>query len=219
MIRSKAVRFNMVLPVLLVAILFIPFVMNFLGHAWFGQKHFPPLTMMKLPANSSIISLPQEVRQYRPFEIRLQLNTKELAQRINDIVKKSLPGTEPQGIRGEVFPEMRAGIAGDGAFSIDPPEPQMQLVASQGETDWSWIVIPEKTGRYKLSLKLYLQTSETMHEQPQAVDLAVIQLFVQKNPDAWMRTYGIWYAALILLVAGWLWKKHLARKREIIEEE
>ncbi|MCC6916627.1 hypothetical protein [Nitrosomonas sp.] len=214
MIRRKAVRFNIVLPVLLAAILFVPFVMNFLGHAWFGQKHFPPLTMMKLPANSSIISLPQEVRQYSPFEIRLRLNTKELAQRINDIVKKSLPGTEPQGIYGEVFPEMRAGIAGDDVFSIDPPEPQIQLVDSRGETDWSWIVTPEKTGRYKLLLKLYLQTSETVREQPQAVDLAVIQLFVQKNPDAWIRTYGIGYAALILLVAGWWWKKRLAKKQE-----
>lgn len=218
MLVRKNVRFRMALPVLLVAILFVPFVMNFLGHAIFGQKHFPPLIMMKLPADSSVISLPREIRQYKPFEIRLRLSSRDLAQRINDITKKALPGTELQGIRSEVFPEMYAGITGD-AFAIDPPEPRMQLFSSQNETDWSWIVTPEKTGRYKLSLKMYLQTTETTHEHPLVADLAEIQIFIQKNPESWLRTYGIWYAILVLLMAGWWWKNRLARKRKAAEEQ
>lgn len=77
----------MVLPTLIAAILLVPFVMNFLAHAWFGEKHFPPLVKMKLPADSSVITLPREVKQFKPFEITLRLDTKELALRINDIVK------------------------------------------------------------------------------------------------------------------------------------
>ncbi len=216
---KKDVRFSIVFPALLAAVLFVPFVMNFLAHAWYGEKHFPPLTMMKLPADSSVISLPKEIKQYQPFEITLQLNTRKLAQRINDIVNKSHPGTEPQGIRSEVFPEMRAGIAGD-AFSIDPPEPQMQLFSGQGEMSrWSWIITPEKTGRYHLSIELYLQTAETIHEHLQIADLAEIQLFVQENPESWMRTYGIWYAIFILLAAAWWWRKRLIKKQKTAKEQ
>lgn len=216
---KKDVRFSMVFPALLVAVLFVPFVMNFLAHAWYGEKHFPPLIMMKLPADSSTISLPREIKQYKPFEITLQLNTRELAQRINDVVKKSYPGTELQNIRSEVFPEMRVGIAGD-AFSIDPPEPQMQLFSGQGEMSrWSWIVTPEKTRRHSLSIELYLQTAETTREHPQVADLAKIQVFVQENPEAWIRTYSIWYALFTLLVAGWWWKKRLAKKRKAANEQ
>lgn len=204
--------FNLVLPSLIAAILLVPFVMNFLAHAWFGEKHFPPLVMMKLPADSSLITLPREVKQFKPFEITLRLDTKELALRINDIVKKSLPGTELQGIHGEVFPEMRAEVVGD-TFSIDPPEPQIQLFSNQRESHWSWVVTPEREGRHELSLKLYLQTTETTTEHSQIADLAKIQLFVKKNPQAWMRTYGIWYTILILLVAGWYWRKYRLKKR------
>lgn len=210
---KKDAPFNMVLPTLIAAILLVPFVMNFLAHAWFGEKHFPPLVKMKLPADSSVITLPREVKQFKPFEITLRLDTKELALRINDIVKKSQPGTEPQGIHDEIFPEMQAGITGD-AFSIDPPEPQIQLFSNQKETHWSWIVTPEKKGRYELSVKLYMQTTETASGHPQTADLAEIQLFVNENPQAWMRTYGIWYITLTLLIAGWWWKKRQIKRRK-----
>lgn len=210
----KDAPFNLVLPALIAAVLVIPFVMNFLAHAWFGEKHFPPLVMMKLPADSSVITLPREVKQFSPFEVTLRLNTKELALRINDIVKKSLPGTELQGIHGEVFPEMRAGITGD-AFSINPPEPQAQLFSNHGETHWSWVITPEKEGRYELSLKLYLQTAETTSEHLQIADLAEIQLFVKKNSETWIRTYGIW-AIPVVLIAGWGWRKYKIKKRKPI---
>ena len=212
-------RFSMVFPMLIAVVLFVPFMINFLGHAWYGEKHFPPLTMMKLPVDSSVISLPREIKQYKPFEITLQLNSRELARRINDIVEKSHPGTEPQGIRSEVFPEMRAKVTGD-KFSIDPPEPQAQFFSGQGEMSrWSWIVTPEKTGRYHLSIELFLQTAETTREHPQVADLAEIQLFVRENPEAWMRTHGVWYAVFTLLAAGWWWKKYLAKKRKAAKEQ
>ncbi|MXS85168.1 hypothetical protein ABO04_04365 [Nitrosomonas sp. HPC101] len=209
---KKDAPFSMVFPALIAIVLVVPFVMNFLAHAWLGEKRFPPLVMMKLPADSSIITLPQEIKQFKPFEVTLRLDTKALALRISDVVRKSLPGTELQNIHGEVFPEMRAGIMGD-TFSIDPPEPQIQLFSGEKETHWSWIVTPEKEGHYALSLKLYLQTTETTREHPQIVDLAEIQLFVKKNSEAWMRTYGIWYAVPMALIAGWWWKKYRIKKR------
>lgn len=208
-------KFNAVLPSLLAAILLIPFVVNFLAHTWFGEKQFVPLAMMKLPVDNAVITLPREVKQYQPFEIGLQLETGELARRINDIVAKSPSGTALQGIQSQVFPEMRAEMAGD-AFFIDPPGPQAQIFSSHGETNWSWIVTSEAAGRHRLSLKLYLQTADAGSEPLQIADLADIQVFVQMNLAEWMRTYGIWYITVALLAAGWWWRKRHAKKRTLI---
>jgi hypothetical protein len=194
----------MVVPTLLTAVLLIPFGMNLLGHALYGNRYFPPLIKMKLPTDSSTISLPEEINKSKSFEVSLRVDTRELAQRINDIASQSLPGTVPQGIHGEVFPEMSAGIVGS-AFSIDPPEPQMQLFSNREETHWSWAVTPEKEGHHQLLLQLYLQTTETTAEHPQIVDLAEIQIFVKKGSLSWIQNYGIWGGVLVLLAAGWWW--------------
>jgi len=209
--RRTGFNFSMILPVLLALILFVPFVLNFLGHAWFGEKQFAPLAMAKLPVESSAISLPAEVKQFESFNIGLHLDTDELARRINAIVAKSPEGFSLQGVSSKVFPEMRAEMLGD-TFDINPPGPQAQLYSSHGGTSWSWKITPETTGRHALSLKLHLQTADTAQEHPQIVDLAEIQVFVQKNSAEWMRRYGIWYVAIGLLAIGFWWKKRRAKR-------
>ncbi|BBL35919.1 hypothetical protein Nstercoris_02198 [Nitrosomonas stercoris] len=198
--------YSMVVPSLLAAVLFIPFGMNLLGHALYGERYFPPLIKMKLPADSSAISLPEEINRSVPFEMVLHVDTKELAQRMNDIANESLPGMAPQGVHGQVFPEMRAELTGS-TFTIDPPEPQAQLFSNRDETHWSWTVTPEREGHRQLSVQLYLQTTETTAEQPKVVNLAEIQVFVKKGVLSWLWTYGIWVGTFILLVAGWWWVK------------
>ncbi|SDY99744.1 hypothetical protein [Nitrosomonas halophila] len=210
--RRIYLRFSMLLPVLLAAILFIPFVMNFLAHAWFGEKQFAPLVMTKLPVDSSAISLPDQVKQFESFTVGLQLDTEKLARRINNIVEKSPAGISLQGVSGRVFPEMQAELSGD-TFDIHPPEPQAQLYSNHGDTSWSWAITPDTPGRHALSLKLHLQTADTSQEHPQIVELAEIQVFVEKNTAEWMKRYGIWYIAIALLVAGWVWKKWRARNQ------
>lgn len=209
--RRMGFNFNMLLPVLLALILFVPFVLNFLGHAWFGEKQFAPLAMAKLPIESSAISLPAEVKQFESFNIGLYLDTGELARRINDIVTKAPAGFSLQGVSSKVFPEMRAELQG-ATFDIHPMGPQAQLYSSHSGTSWSWTITPETTGRHALSLKLHLQTADTAQDRPQIVDLAEIQLFVQKNPTEWMRRYGIWYLVIGLLAIGFWWKKWRARQ-------
>jgi hypothetical protein len=206
------ISFTMVLPGLLAAILFIPFVLNFLAHAWFGEKQFAPLVMTKLPVDSSVVTLPKEVKQFEPFEIALQLDTGKLAQHINDLVAKSSTGVPLQGINNKVFPEMRAEMAGD-ALYIDPPGPQAQLFSNRGETNWSWRITSEAPGRHKLLLKLHLQTADTSQKHQQVVDLAEIQIFAQKNLAEWMRRYGIWYIVITLLATGWWWRNRRAKKQ------
>lgn len=104
-------------------------------------KNSSPIVMMKLPVESTAISLPTEVVQFTPFDVTLQLDTEALASRLNDIIARSPHGVAMQGISGKVHASMQAEIVGNG-FHIDNPGPQVQLFSGQSGTLWSWTVTP-----------------------------------------------------------------------------
>lgn len=203
--RKFAISFNMILPILLVALLFVPFAMNFLAHAMVGEKQFPPIVSMKLPVESTAVTLPSEVVQFTPFDITLQLDTDALAKRLNDIIARSPHGVAMQGVSGKVHSSMQAEIVGDG-FHIDNPGPQVQLFSSHGETLWSWKITPSTPNRHALTLQLHLETIDNGQQNQKIVELAEIHTFVLKNPAEWVKRYGIWFVAAALLAIG-IWRK------------
>ncbi|SDY35126.1 hypothetical protein [Nitrosomonas sp. Nm58] len=203
--RKFAISFNILLPALLAALLFIPYIMNFLAHALVGKKQFPPAIMMKLPVESTAVALPAEVVQFTPFDITLQLDTHALAKRINNIIAKSPHGVAIRGITSKVHSSMQAEIVGN-AFHIDNPGPQVQLLSSHGETLWSWKITPLTPNRQTLTLRLHLITLDSAQESQEIVDLAEIQVFAQKNPVEWIKRYGIWFVAAALLAIGIGWR-------------
>ncbi|SFI49182.1 hypothetical protein [Nitrosomonas sp. Nm34] len=201
--RKFAISFNLLFPILLAALLFIPYTLNFLAHAMVGEKQFPPIIMMKLPVESTAVTLPAEVVQFTPFDITLQLDSDALAKRINDIIAKFPQGVAMQGISDKVLSHMQAEIAGNG-FHIDNPGPQAQLISTQGGTLWSWKITPLSPSRQTLALRLHITAIDHGQESQQIVDLAEIQTFVQKNPTEWIKRYGIWLlAAGLLIVVSW----------------
>lgn len=210
--RKFAISFNMLLPALMAALLFIPYAMNFLAHAMVGDKQFPPIIMMKLPVESTVVTLPAEVVQFTPFDITLQLDTNALAKRINDIIAKSPHGVAMQGISGKVLASMQAEITGDG-FHIDNPGAQAQLFSNHGETLWSWKITPLTPNRQALTLQLHLTAIGSEHEGQKIVDVAEIQTFVQKNPAEWLKRYGIWFIAAGLLAIA-IWRKMRQAKNQ-----
>jgi len=209
--RKPLISFSLLLPGLLVAILFIPYAMNFIAHAWFGEKQFNSLVMTKLPVDGSIVNLPAEIKQYEPFTITLQLDTGKLAQRIDRIVAKAPAGLSIQGIEGKVYPEMQAELMA-AHLSFEPRGPQPQIYSSYGETSWAWNVTPTEPGRHPISIKLHLQTENQGQTGAKIVDLAEIQIFVQKNPAEWMRRYGNWLILILLIAAGFWWKFRIRRR-------
>ncbi len=201
--RKFAISFNMLLPIILAALLFIPYILNFLAHAMVGEKQFPPIIMMRLPVESTAVALPAEVVQFMPFDITLQLDSDALAKRINDILAKSPHGVAMQGISGRVLSSMQAEIVGNG-FHIDNPGPQVQLISTRGATLWSWKITPLSPSRQTLALRLHIIAIDRDQESQQIVDLAEIQTFVRKNPAEWMKRYGIWFiAAGLLAIVTW----------------
>lgn len=203
--RKPIINFSLLLPLLLVAILFVPYAMNFLAHAWFGEKQFNSLVMTRLPVDGSVVNLPDEIKQYEPFTVTLRLDTDKLAQRINKIVEKSPAGISIQNITGRVFPEMQVELT-TALLSYEPHGPQPQLYTSYGETNWAWTVTPDESGRHAIQVRLHLQTSNNGQTETKAVDLAEIQIFVQKNPAEWMRRYGYWLIMVLLIGASIWWK-------------
>lgn len=203
--RRPLISFSLLLPCLLVAILFVPYTMNLIAHAWFGDKQFNSLVMTKLPVDGSVVSLPAEIKQYEPFTITLQLDTDKLAQRINRIVDKSPAGVSIQHIEGKVYPEMQAELT-TALLSFEPHGPQPQIYTSYDETSWVWSVTPNESGRHTISIKLHLQTENEGQTGAKIVDLAEIQIFAQKNPAEWMRRYGNWLIVILLIAVGFWWK-------------
>lgn len=208
--RKFSIGFNMLLPALLAALLFIPFAINSLVHYLYGEKQFPPTIMMKLPVESTAVTLPAEVMQFTPFDIMLQLDTEALAKRLNDIIAQSPHGMAMQGITGRVHTNMQAEIVGSG-FHIDNPGPQVQLFAGHSGTLWSWNVTPKAPNRHALTIRLHLITLDSGQERQKIVDIAEIQTYVQKNPVEWMKRYGIWFVIAGILAIGIWWKMRRSR--------
>lgn len=203
--RRPLISFSWLLPCLLAAILFVPYAINFIVHASFGEKQFNSLVMTKLPVDGSVVNLPAEIKQYEPFTITLQLDTSKLAQRINRIVDKSPAGVSLQRIEGKVSPEMQAELT-TALLPFEPRGSQPQIYTRYGETSWTWSVTPNESGRHVIAIKLQLQTENGGQTGIKVADLAEIQIFVQKNPAEWMRRYGNWLIVILLIAVGFWWK-------------
>ena len=116
---ESGLNFNLIMPAaLLLVLLVVPFSVNSFMHMFSAKKQFINTLMMKIPIDSAAIAIPAAVKQYEPFDVTLNLETKQFARLLNEIVSMSSEGTAIQGITGVVSPDMKAEIAGKD-FEID----------------------------------------------------------------------------------------------------
>ena len=213
------ISFEMILPALLIILLLIPYTLNRIGHSLYGIKQFPPVIMMKLPVDHSVINLPQAVKELQSFNVALELDTKVLIKRINDILDKSSHGIALQGLTAQVLPGMQAEIVGVN-FQIDQPGPHAELFSNNRQTLWAWNIIPKKVGRQSLNLLLHLETADGGQQPRKVVELAEIQMYVEHNPEAWLKQ-NAWWMILISIVMGYLIVKYrfIFSKKQTQQEE
>ena len=120
---QSGLNFNFIVPVAMLAVLLlVPFSINALLHFMASKKVLNPV-VMKLPVDSTVVSIPSEVKQYESFDVALNLETKRLAKFLNELVSTASEGTSIQGITGMVSANMKAEIDG-AAFEIDRLGPQ-----------------------------------------------------------------------------------------------
>ncbi len=201
---ESGMNFNLILPFALLAVLLIvPFSLNTLMHFLSGKRPHSPL-IMKVPIDSSAISIPSSVKQYESFDVALNLETRQLSKFLNEIISTASEGTSIQGIVGEVLPQMRAEISGD-EFVIDKPGPQGQPFGYGNAAHWKWRVTPEASGNQTLKVQLHLLTQTGAQQSTQILDLAEASFTVQGNSSEWLKRNGIVVALLVLLLVAFLW--------------
>ncbi|MDE2388078.1 MAG: hypothetical protein KGN35_03170 [Betaproteobacteria bacterium] len=209
---GSGLNFNLIMPIAMLAVLLIvPFSFNALMHMLMSKKHANPV-IMKLPVDSTAITIPAAVKQYESFEVTLNLETKHLAKFVNELVATASEGTGIQGIGGLVSPNMKAEIAGDD-FEIDRLGPQEPLSELKGISSWHWRVTPQSSGEQELSFQLHLLTQNNAQTGTKVLDLAEAHFSVQSNMMEWIKRNGIWVIVLLSAVVAVLYglRRYYAR--------
>ncbi len=204
---KKVFTFNLLMPAaLLVVLLVVPVSINTFMHYVSNKNQFNPL-IMRIPIDNAGIVIPPEVKQYEGFEVSLDLDTAHLANLLSEMVSIAAEGTAIQGINGEVSPNMRAEIVGKN-FAIDNPGPQEQLYGYEGQTQWSWYVVPESSGNQMLTFRLHLLTHNNGQQELKVVDLAEASFSVERNSSEWLKRNWIWLVLIAMLPFAFRKLKH-----------
>jgi len=195
---ESGLNFNLIMPAaLLVVLLIVPFSINSFMHLLSAKKQFNPL-IMKIPIDSTAITIPSAVKQYESFDVALNLETKQLSKFLNEIVASASEGTSLQGITGVVSPNMKAEIAGED-FEIDKQGPQEPGSAYSGTASWRWRITPESSGEHTLKFQLHLLTQNNAQLDTKILGLAEASFSVQANPSEWFKRHWLWIALLLLV--------------------
>ncbi|MCB1985980.1 MAG: hypothetical protein H6936_13460 [Burkholderiales bacterium] len=204
-IMKSSTNTSLLMPAaLLLVLLIIPFSINSFMHMLANKGQFIHPVIMKLPIDSSAITAPSEAKQFEGFEVKLNLNTQQLAKFINEIVSISSVGTSIQGITGFISPNMQAEIKGEG-FRIENAGPQKQMYIFNDATEWKWQVVPESSGIQTIKFKMHVTSTERDHQKVNVIELGRANISVDSSPIMWM-VYNWWIFALIALVLFGGWK-------------
>lgn len=199
---------SLLMPVaLLLVLLLIPFSINSFIHFLSSSNQFVHPVIMKIPIDSSAVTAPVEATQYEGFEVKLNVNTQQLSEFINEIVSIASVGTSIQGITGFISPNMQAEITGEG-FRIENPGPQQQMYILGNTTEWKWHVVPKSSGIQTIKFKMHVTSTESTeldHQKVDVIELAQANISIDSNPTMWM-AHNWWIFALLALALFGGWK-------------
>ncbi|SER86617.1 hypothetical protein SAMN05421690_11192 [Nitrosomonas sp. Nm51] len=204
-VMKSSANTSLVMPAaLLLVLLVIPFSINSFMHMLANKNQLVHPVIMKIPLNSSVVTAPKEAKQYQSFEVKLHVDTDQLAKFINEIVSISATGTSIQGITGYISPKMQAEITGEN-FRIENPGPQQQMYALSDATEWTWQVSPQSSGTQKITFKMHVTSTEQDRQKIHVIELAEANIIVESNTLMWM-VYNWWIFVLIGLALFGAWK-------------
>jgi hypothetical protein len=141
-----------------------------------------------------------------------------LKKSIDDLKKMIEAEGEKQGASIRVSNMMVAQLRGTN-FQINAVTPETQVVTSHEATEWKWEVKPTSAGRQKLFLTLSApftvdgqSTSKLIRSYDKTIEVNVT--LGQRATD-FIDKYWQWlWAAVILPLAGWLWKRRQAAQAQ-----
>lgn len=97
-------------------------------------------------------------------------------------------------------------------FQITAITPEIQVISSGEQTEWKWEIHPKKAGRHQLHLTLTALLEVDGHSTPRAIRTfqKIIEVNVtttQKIKFFFNNNWQWLWAAILVPVAGWLWKR------------
>jgi hypothetical protein len=201
---ESGINLNLLMPIaLLVVLLIVPFSFNALMHMLAVKRQHNPVTM-KIPFDSTSISIPTEVKQYESFEVALNLDTAQFSKFLNEIVSTASEGTSIQGIAGMILPTMKAEAVGE-TFTFDKLGAQEPLSVYNNTAKWRWLVTPEASGAHSVKFQLHLTTQQNGQQLSKTLDFAEASFSVQSNLPEWFNRNGLWVTLLIAMAIIVIW--------------
>ncbi len=141
-------------------------------------------------------------------QIQLILSLGETVEKL----KKSITEEgEKIGTTIRVSDRMEARLSGY-MFQITAITPEMQAVSKIQQTEWKWEIHPKKEGRHKLHLTLTALLEIDGQTTPRAIRTfdKIIEVNVTATQKIGLFFKNNWqwlWAAILVPVAGWLWKR------------
>lgn len=141
-------------------------------------------------------------------QIQLKLSLNETVEKLKrSITEKG----KKMGATIRVSDRMEARLSGN-MFRITAITPETQAVSKKQETEWKWVIHPKKEGTHKLYLTLTALLEVSGQTTPRAIRTFDKKIAVNVTPTQKVRLFFMnnwqWlWAAILVPVAGWLWKR------------
>jgi len=139
-----------------------------------------------------------------------------LASTVEELKQSIAEEGEKVGATIKVSDRMEARLSGY-MFQITAITPEVQAVSKIQETEWKWEIHPKKEGKHKLHLTLTAlleidgrSTPRTIRTYDKVIEVNVTA--TQKISQFFKNNWQWLWAAILLPVAGWLWKR---RKKQL----
>ncbi|QQO55173.1 MAG: hypothetical protein N838_19285 [Thiohalocapsa sp. PB-PSB1] len=134
-----------------------------------------------------------------------------LAETVEKLKKSITEEGEKIGATIRVSDRMEARLSGY-MFQITAITPEIQAVSKIQQTEWKWEIHPKKEGRHKLHLTLTALLEIDGKTTPRAIRTfdKIIEVNVTETQKIGLFFKNNWqwlWAAILVPVAGWLWKR------------
>ena len=151
------------------------------------------------PTNINIDDSPQ---------IQLILSLAETVEKLKQSITEE---GEKVGATIRVSDRMEARLSGY-MFQITAITPEIQAVSKRQQTEWKWEIHPRKEGRHKLHLTLTALLEIDGHNTPRVIRTfdKIIEVNVTPTQKIGLFIKNNWqwlWAAILVPVVGWLWKR------------
>ncbi len=134
-----------------------------------------------------------------------------LAETVDKLKKTIAEEGEKIGATIRVADRMEARLTGY-MFQITAITPEQQAVSKSYDTEWRWEIHPKKEGQHSLHLTITALLEVDGHSTPRAIrtfdrEIEVTVTIPQKFTGFFKNNWQWLWAAILLPVFGWLWKR------------